>query len=111
MGYAVDSHAYPMWWLASNLPLVRKALAPRGLGQLIGLAPPKTETQDVVGTGVNCIAQIRISDILPIRPNQKFGGNEFVFFIHYIKWSIDCHDNLQRRIFNTEADLLKDRRD
>jgi hypothetical protein len=25
-----------------NLPLMRKALAPLGLGQLVGLAPPKT---------------------------------------------------------------------
>ena len=41
-GYAVDSHAYLVWWLALNLPLMRKALAPRGLGQLFGLTPPKT---------------------------------------------------------------------
>jgi len=41
-GYAVDSHLYPMWWLALNLPLMRKALVPRGLGQLVGLDPLKT---------------------------------------------------------------------
>ena len=40
-GYAVDSHAYWMWWFASNLPVMRKALVVRGLGPAVGLAPPK----------------------------------------------------------------------